>query len=184
MRILIGFLIALITANAHAESDRTNKIIDLKLSPIGLIIDKTLSIAEEYSVGVHLGDDNVIIAQYQKYGSRLTDFSSGQDVSNFGVYLQHFAPNSFYGKVGLNQGSVEYSEWDWNASRRNYISGKETRFDFRIGNQWTWGGFILGVDWVGYSILLVKNVERDDGGAGSFPNRALQLTQLHLGFSF
>jgi hypothetical protein len=184
MKSLIAVLIALASLAAHAESDRGGKIVDLELSPVGLMIDKSLALPEEYSVGFHIGDDNVVMAQYQKYSSRLSDHSDGQDVSNFGVYLQHFASNSFYGKVGLNTGKVEYSEWDYTNNRRNYTSGTETRFDFRIGNQWTWGGFILGVDWVGYSIVLVRNVERDDGGAGSFPARALQLTQLHLGFSF
>lgn len=131
--------------------------------------------------------------------AEVLDYEFSKTVVEVGA--KYFLGNSFY--VDGNFG-METFEFDTNSigvdSSIVKLSGDSTSMglSFHIGNQWQWGGFTLGCDWVGYYLALSNSLSLEKStqlsastyatlesdAESSFTGNSMHLTRLYLGWAF
>jgi len=92
-----------------------------------------------------------------------------------GVHLKHFTGNSFYLRTGIDYRTVDY-KYNYNSIfgsdyyvKRSF-KGNSLAAALAIGNQWQWGNFTLGCDWIGLSAPVASTVydEKLEGNIDSY----------------
>lgn len=145
-------LALLISANSFASSSaekREENSLDLQFNPIGFVPSPSMSL----SLGVHLQPDQVLYFQHGGASAFLGDMEETYNT----LGLKTFWGNSFYTKLGYSQRSYSF---DWRMDRVDNSFESVTRnasargVEFALGNQWQFGAFTLGVDWIGAYIPL------------------------------
>jgi hypothetical protein len=103
-----------------------------------------------------------------------------------GAQFRKFFNNSFYMQLGLYYRSqngfniVRYQNNAWIEQDPAFF--EDLGFAFRIGNQWQWKYFNLGVDWVGASRTITALSRSED--ARKYSQNELSFLNLHIGFAF
>lgn len=180
-----------------SEHNRLGKTVYLGLKTIGA------------EAGYYLNRNKVIMADYTylqgySYGGYSSDSFGVRsterrvDAASFGLHFKHFTSNNFYYRSGIDYTWLKSIDTSTpNGTSSGYrLSGQSLAGKFAIGNQWHWGNFALGVDWVGVKIPLLSSTTEEESfgssGAGNLQQEKeyqLQKVQftilsLNLGVSF
>lgn len=184
-----------------SELNRQNKTVEIGAELAGFLLNYTSGI---YG-GFYLTPNQVLTLRYNQGMT----FSDGDSMSAMSANLKSFWGNSFYTVVGIGSRSYEYNHseksiFDTTEDEGDIetykISASSIGLEAGIGNQWTFGAFTLGTDWVGVWVPLstsgteLETEEYYDSRNLSYENisndvdyiKAVQpmFVRLYLGISF
>ncbi|MBQ49266.1 MAG: hypothetical protein CMP10_17950 [Zetaproteobacteria bacterium] len=135
-----------------------------------------------FNAGYFLKPDQMVDFSYISGGT------SSLGWSVIGVGYKWFPGNSMYLHGGLGQRSLKL-DIDLGSAELSSLG-----LDIRLGNRWQWGGFTLGIDWLGYFLPIsssastsaaIPDNNKDLQDAEAIGQVAhLQLFRLGFGWSF
>lgn len=165
------------------------------------VIGLTLMPVSGARFGYFINQDLVAEAGFSTGGASIGDFKADKKIIE--LKAKKFFGNSFYIDGGLG-----YETWDvrypvaisdtLTETRKLKGNVQNTGLEFHIGNQWQWGGFTLGCDWVGYFLSLSSSTSfKSDAGVSdqkkkeeekdvkeTFAGSSAHVTRLYLGWAF
>ena len=175
MKLIFPLIVLLLTSQSFARTSkesREDKVIEASVENGYDYLFNTTQVG----LGYYLNADNVL-------GLRAGQGKSDDEAqTSFSLYWKHFFGNSFYLMSDLNY---------LNSTEKDFLSGlffnNDTTYRYtslgahvRIGNQWTFGNFNLGVDWfgIGHRLVTLKR-ENESEVATTFT-----LANIRIGFNF
>lgn len=184
-------------ARVNSQSNRAGKTAYVAYDVIGL----TLMPVSGARVGYFIDQDFIAEAGFSTGSASIGDYKADKSIVE--IKAKKFFGNSFYvdGGLGYESWNVSYpvSINDTSFETRK-LKGtvQNTGLEFHVGNQWQWGGFTLGCDWVGYflslststsfkgdsSVSAEKKKEEEKDVEKKFAGSSPHVTRLYLGWAF
>lgn len=188
----------------YSERNRQDKKFLITGQPIGF--GPVGMLTQGVTFGIYL-DPNSLITVDLKTGrdSSLINWSWDHysvKYSAIGVNFKQFVNTSFYVQGGLNLRQIDYT-YDYNgwysgtSTEYTRFKGKTLEATFAIGNQWQWGKFTMGCDWVGINLPVTTTIDSESTTGTSPSTKHLNddedkylkqtsaiVTNFYLGVSF
>lgn len=125
--------------------------------------------AEGLGVGYFVSPSFVTELSYVAGSATLLDFTVNTSLAE--LRAKYYVGNSFYVIGGFGQRSIGIdAQLDASAVGGDKIdvsvSTASTSLSIGLGNQWQWGGFTLGCQWLGYFMPLSSSGDTDFDVAG------------------
>ncbi len=162
----------------NSSENRRNRSLQLTLGP-GIEFDIPIF---SYTVGYFLKPNAVITARYSERHGYSGD-SGHKGLTAVKVGYKKFAGNSFF---------YQPSAYFRKASHITTVQYKyeDLGLGFRIGNEWQWENFTLGIDWLGVNRHIVK-LDESVNPPGLVPssididkNFTFDFVGLYVGYTF
>ncbi len=156
----------------NSESLRKGKKFLAALELLG--VQTQMGIGSGLRGGMYLNSDSLVEIHFSSAEAKFdsdsfsdSDYSAGiyeaqrtGKASLFEVMYKHFATNSFYWSAGVGdrQSEAHLEAYRFLSDDRETVATAKTHdigLSAAIGNQWQWGTFMMGCDWIGFYIPVL-----------------------------
>lgn len=135
-----------------------------------------------YNLSYFINSNKVINLRYSDRNNYNSD-GGYQDQSAFKLGVKIFAGNSFFYQPNISYRDISHIT----TAEYNY---KDIMVGVRIGNEWLWDNFTLGIDWLGFNQHVAK-IDEKVTPAGPVPagndiekSLTFDFLGIYLGYSF
>lgn len=176
MKLFFVFALLVFSLSAHAKRSQEERA-ELSYELAAMIGDDYKLPGGGVSVSKYINADNLIgLKAFQgKKGGEGTFFDNPESQTVFALNYKHFFGNTFYLSSGLYY--LNYTEEHYSSNLHLTDIGAE----IRIGNQWQWSHFSIGVDWLGLGHGLVYFKKQYTDNSDKFTRTGIN---LYLAYSF